>query len=327
MATIVISDMLRQKESPTTGQRKVVQKDQLRYWRRLYNWVVQLVQDSCPRRSLLCEPGISGSKHAVKFSNCNWHQVKIREKKGPSRGNTKVCASRAKIRRKITWGDLAPCFGVRLVSSLHLLVGGVHSVTTYPRGSGRAAGTAWEWWRIKREKKLDGMESSKSKSDAHFMHGWDETNTRTTWATRCGVQIMTTSTKSGGFNGGSSHSGWVSALLQARPSRECMMNDSSRNENEKKKKNENEKKTENQKMKTQKKKLVRNTTKKLGRRERKRTQQKTGESKTQQKNWERQNTTKIGREKKQQKPGWEKMWEDCISPWGNTPQSAWVQWF
>ena len=29
MATNVISDMLRQKESPTKGQRKVVQKDQL----------------------------------------------------------------------------------------------------------------------------------------------------------------------------------------------------------------------------------------------------------------------------------------------------------
>ena len=31
MATNVISDMLRQKESPTKDQRKVVQEDQLRY--------------------------------------------------------------------------------------------------------------------------------------------------------------------------------------------------------------------------------------------------------------------------------------------------------
>ena len=47
------------------------------------------------------------------------------------------------------------------------------------------------------ESKLDGMESSKSKSDDHFMHGWHETNTRTTWATRCVEKwvIMTTQTK------------------------------------------------------------------------------------------------------------------------------------
>ena len=44
-----------------------------------------------------------------------------------------------------------PCVGVGLVSWPHLLFGGVHSVTTYPRGSGRAARTAWDWWRIKRE--------------------------------------------------------------------------------------------------------------------------------------------------------------------------------
>ena len=43
------------------------------------------------------------------------------------------------------------CVGVGFVRRPHLLVGGVHSVTTYPRGSGRATGTAWEWWRIKRE--------------------------------------------------------------------------------------------------------------------------------------------------------------------------------
>ena len=32
----------------------------------------------------------------------------------------------------------------------------------------------------KESRKMDGMESSESKSDAHFMHGRDETNTRTT---------------------------------------------------------------------------------------------------------------------------------------------------
>ena len=37
-----ISDMLRQKESPAKSERKVVQKDQLRYSRSLHNWVVYL---------------------------------------------------------------------------------------------------------------------------------------------------------------------------------------------------------------------------------------------------------------------------------------------
>ena len=42
MATNAISDTLRPKESPARGQRKVVQKDQLRYSRSLFNWVVYL---------------------------------------------------------------------------------------------------------------------------------------------------------------------------------------------------------------------------------------------------------------------------------------------
>ena len=42
MATSATSDMLRQKESPTKGQRTTVLKDQLRCWRSLYNWVVYL---------------------------------------------------------------------------------------------------------------------------------------------------------------------------------------------------------------------------------------------------------------------------------------------
>ena len=42
------------------------------------------------------------------------------------------------------------CVGVGFVRRPHLLVGGVHSVTTYPRGSRRAAGTAGDRRRIKR---------------------------------------------------------------------------------------------------------------------------------------------------------------------------------
>ena len=40
-------------------------------------------QDSYPRKSILRELGILGSKPAVKFSKGCWHQIKIRERKGP----------------------------------------------------------------------------------------------------------------------------------------------------------------------------------------------------------------------------------------------------
>ena len=43
-------------------------------------------QDSYPRKSVLAREGKLGSKHAVKFSKGTWHQMKIRERKGPSQG-------------------------------------------------------------------------------------------------------------------------------------------------------------------------------------------------------------------------------------------------
>ena len=49
-------------------------------------------QDSYPRKSILREPGMLGSKHAVKFSKGTWHQIKIRARKGPSRGLIQKCA-------------------------------------------------------------------------------------------------------------------------------------------------------------------------------------------------------------------------------------------
>ena len=49
-------------------------------------------QDSYPRKSILREPGRLGSKHAVKFSKGTWHQMYIRERKGPSRGIIQKCA-------------------------------------------------------------------------------------------------------------------------------------------------------------------------------------------------------------------------------------------
>ena len=42
-------------------------------------------QDSHPRKSILRKNGKLGSNHAVKFSKGTWHQIKIRERKGPSR--------------------------------------------------------------------------------------------------------------------------------------------------------------------------------------------------------------------------------------------------
>ena len=45
-----------------------------------------------PRKSTLREPGRLGSKHAVKFCKNTLHQIKIRERKGPSRGIIQKCA-------------------------------------------------------------------------------------------------------------------------------------------------------------------------------------------------------------------------------------------
>ena len=40
-------------------------------------------QDSYPRKIILRESGKLGWKHTVKFSRGTWHQIKIRERKGP----------------------------------------------------------------------------------------------------------------------------------------------------------------------------------------------------------------------------------------------------
>ena len=49
-------------------------------------------QDSYPRKSSLREPGMLGSKHTVHFSKGTCHQIKNRERKGPSRGIIQKCA-------------------------------------------------------------------------------------------------------------------------------------------------------------------------------------------------------------------------------------------
>ena len=66
--------MLRLKRSPTTDQRKVVQKDQLRYWRSLHKWVVYLkilIREKYIQR----EEGKLGSNHTIQFSKSTWHQI------------------------------------------------------------------------------------------------------------------------------------------------------------------------------------------------------------------------------------------------------------
>ena len=81
LATNAISDMLRNTSSPTRSRRKVVRKDQLFFLESTQLGCVS--QDSHPRKSVLREPGNLGSKHTVKFSKGTWHQIKIRERKGP----------------------------------------------------------------------------------------------------------------------------------------------------------------------------------------------------------------------------------------------------
>ena len=94
LATKAISDMLRRRRCPARSQRKVggargsvaLLKESIQL-----GWVSQ---DSCPRKSILREQGKLGSKHAVKFSQGTWHQIKIRGRKGPiARNYPKVCAS------------------------------------------------------------------------------------------------------------------------------------------------------------------------------------------------------------------------------------------
>ena len=86
----VSSDMLRPRRRPAKSQRKVVRKDQLHYLRSLHKCVVHLkilIRESLFRR----EEQKKGSKRAVKFSKGTWHQIKNREREGPSRGIIQKC--------------------------------------------------------------------------------------------------------------------------------------------------------------------------------------------------------------------------------------------
>ena len=66
-------------------------------------------QYSYLRKSIPHEPGMLGSKHAVKFSKGTWHQIKIRERKGPSRGIVQKCAQVLARRNSRTDHMRKPC--------------------------------------------------------------------------------------------------------------------------------------------------------------------------------------------------------------------------
>ena len=88
MATSAILDMVRRIKKPRKKSRKgVVLKEEWRYGRSLYKWVVCL---KIPSRENLFQrrAGKWGSDLAVRVSNSTWHQRKIRERRGPSRGIT-----------------------------------------------------------------------------------------------------------------------------------------------------------------------------------------------------------------------------------------------
>ena len=73
------------REAPTKNRKKVVRKDPLPFLKESTQ-LGCVSQDSYPRKSILREPGKWWSTHAVKILKDTWHQIKIRERKGPSRG-------------------------------------------------------------------------------------------------------------------------------------------------------------------------------------------------------------------------------------------------
>ena len=86
----ISSDMLRMRRSPA----KKAKKDGANGSVALLKESTQLgcvSQDSYPRKCILRERGKLGSTRAVKFSKSTWHRIKIRERKGPSRGIIPKC--------------------------------------------------------------------------------------------------------------------------------------------------------------------------------------------------------------------------------------------
>ena len=83
-------DMLRQRKSPAKSQRKGGAKGSVAVLKESFQ-LGCVSQDSHPRKSFLRKQEKLGSSHAVKFSKGARHQIKIRERKGPSRGIVQKC--------------------------------------------------------------------------------------------------------------------------------------------------------------------------------------------------------------------------------------------
>ena len=123
IATNVISDMLRQKVGPTKSKRKVVEKDQLRYWRRRHFWDVCL--KILIRESLFNVKKENWDRNTPSNpSKALGTKLKIRERKGPSRGIIQKWAPH----ERSPW---APTFGERS-----------HDETFHPERCARKA--AWD---------------------------------------------------------------------------------------------------------------------------------------------------------------------------------------
>ena len=91
-------------KSPAKSQRQVVRKISCDVEGVLKLGCVS--QDSFPGKSILREPGMLGSKHAVKFSKFTWHQIKKSGKKGSIARNFQKCAPHER-------SPCAPKFGER----------------------------------------------------------------------------------------------------------------------------------------------------------------------------------------------------------------------
>ena len=91
MATNVISDTLRLTGKPNKKSNKGGAKGSVATLKESFQ-LGGVSQDSYSRKSILREPGMLGSKHAVKFFKGTWHQINIRERKGSSRGIIPKCA-------------------------------------------------------------------------------------------------------------------------------------------------------------------------------------------------------------------------------------------
>ena len=104
LATNAFSDMLRNTWSPTRSRNKGGANGSLAIVKEFIQIGLCISRFLTEKIFTMCT-GTVGTKHTVGFSGSTWHQIKIREIKGPSRGITHKCALHERL-WKITWGDL-----------------------------------------------------------------------------------------------------------------------------------------------------------------------------------------------------------------------------